>query len=158
MEDVPGREAEVRLQDRHDPRGAQKEAGDEDAARCEDLRCELRDRAKREDVVREPGDEQDRGAGEDAEQLLARGRGPDREAGSEPSREAGEDPDAAEEGRRTRVPAVEPRRGDDAAAERRPDDRPDRERGDGQAHRDDGEPHACLPQSVASTGSSEPER
>ena len=112
-----------------------RQPGGEDDGRGGELGRQLRDRPEREDVVDETGDEQDRAAAEDPEQLAARVGRADRDGGADARHEAEEDPDAAEDGRRARVPALTGRVGDepttDAGAEQREERQGrDRERGD----------------------------
>ena len=129
----------------------EREAAGDDAAGSEQLRRELRDRPERVHVVGETGEEEDRAADEDPEQLRRRRRGADGEARADAGQEPGEDPDAAEQRRGSLVPAVEARRGDDSPAERRANRRPDRECGHGKADRDRGETHQRLRKIVPST-------
>ena len=104
-----------------------REPGDEhEAGRCE-LGRELRDRLQRVEVVGEPGEEEDRAAGDDPAELAARVDRADRERGADSGDEAREDADAAEDGRRALVPALARRRGDQPAGEIRA-----QQRGEGQ--------------------------
>ena len=81
-----------------------------------DLRCELRDRGEVPEVVDEPGDEDDRDACEDAAELARPLECAGREREQDPRREAREDPDATEQRRRLRVPALVRRDGDEPRA------------------------------------------
>ena len=112
-----------------------RQPGGEHDPRRRELGRQLGDRLQRVDVVGEAGDEEDRAAAEDPEQLAARVGRADRDGGAYPRDEAEEDADAAERGRRARVPALARGVGDepsaDAGAQEPPErQRRDRERGD----------------------------
>ena len=103
------------------------EPGDEHEAGRRELGRELRDRLQRVEVVGEPGEEEDRAAGDDPAELAARVDRADRERGADSGDEPREDADAAEDGRRALVPALARRRGDEPAGEIRA-----QQRGEGQ--------------------------
>ena len=110
------------------------QAGGEHDARGRKLRRELRDRLERVDVVDEAGNEQDRAAGDDAEQLAAGVCRIDQDGGGDAGHEAEEDADAAEDGRRARMPALTGRVGDEASADagtQQTEERQGRDRGRG---------------------------
>ena len=91
--------------DEHDRRGAE-------------LRGELEPRGQRVDVVDQAGEEEQRGAAEDAEQLLAAVEAADRERRADPGGEPEEDADAAEGRGRVLAPALAGGVRDQPAAER----------------------------------------
>ena len=136
-----------RVRDAHEPEEADRpredvvaddldvQAAREHDDRRDDLRGELRDRAQPPDVVDQPGDEDDRDAGEDPAELARPVDDTRRERDQHARREPGEDPDPAERRRRLLVPALVRRDGDepraDGRAEEEPEDRDaDCERGD----------------------------
>ena len=90
--------------------------GEHDAGRRE-LGRQLRDRLERVDVVDEAGDEEDRAAAEDPEQLAARLGRADGDRRGDARDEPEEDADAAEGRRRARVPALPGRVGDEPPAD-----------------------------------------
>ena len=101
--------------------------------RRRDLRCDLRHRREAVDVVEQPGDEEDRAAGEDASELTA-GRDQPRGEGHADGREqTRHDPAAAEQGCRPLVPAVGPGRRDDDAGSRGAQQRPDGQQAGGES-------------------------
>ncbi len=105
--------------------------GEDDGCRAE-LRGDLRDRRQAERVVEQARDEEDRAPAENAEDLLVRARDrTEREGGADAGREAGEDADAAEVGRRARVPAVLARRRDEKPGGGRAEQQKEDECGDG---------------------------
>ena len=94
-----------------------RQPGGEDEGRGRELGRQLRDRLQRVDVVDEAGDEEDRAAAEDPEQLAAGVGRADRDGCADPGDEAEEDPDAAEDGSRASVPALTGGIGDEPAAD-----------------------------------------
>ncbi len=112
-----------------------RQPGGEDDARRRELGDQLRDRLQRVDVVDEAGDEEDCAAAEDPEQLAARVGRANGDCGADARDEAEEDADAAERGRRARVPALARGVGDEPSSDSGAQEPPegqgrDRERGD----------------------------
>ena len=109
--------------------------------RCGELGRELHPRAERVEVVREPGQEEERAACEDSEQLRRRLDRTHGDGEQHARHEAGEDADAAEEWGRAPVPALPCRFGDEPVAEVGAQERPDDESRDGQGRERDDRAH-----------------
>ena len=118
------------------------EAGGERDRRRPELDGELHRRRHRVDVVDEPGGEEQRGAAEDAEQLLVGVHVADADRREDPGGEAEEDADAAERGRRLLAPALAGRVRDESPGDGRVEERPDHERAHGQSDHGCGCAHA----------------
>ena len=110
-------------------------------AAASELRAELRERRQRTEVVGEPGDEEDRAAGGDSEELRARLDRTHGDRRAQPGEEPEEDADPAEARRHPVVPALARRLGDEPVADRRAQERPDDEGGDREGRDRDGRAH-----------------
>ena len=100
--------------------------GDHDPCRAE-LRDQLQERLQADDIVDQPGKEDEGAPADDPEQLFRRLEHVEEERDADPGEEAAVDPDASEGRRRLAGPALARRNRDEPSAERGTEERADDE-------------------------------